>query len=51
MGRTPAGLPGGVRIPDYLAINLIAQVYPHDTVHEALRPTDSDSRRTAQDPQ
>ena len=45
MARTPAGFPGGVRIPDYLPVNVIAQVYPHDTVGETLRLTDSDSLR------
>ena len=45
MARTPAGFPGGVRRSDYLTVNDIAQVYPHDTVREELRLTDSDSRR------
>ena len=45
MARTPAGFPGGVRISDYLTVNVIAQVYPHDTVREALRLTDSNSLR------
>ena len=45
MARTPAGFPGGVRISDYLTVNVIAQVYPHDTVRDVLRQTDSDSLR------
>ena len=45
MARTPAGFPGGVRISDYLTVHIIAQVYPHDTVRDVLRLTDSDSLR------
>ncbi len=45
MARTAAGLPGGLRLSDYLGIGVIARAYPHEAVLDALRRTGRGSVR------
>ena len=45
MSRTQAVLPGGPRLSDYLSIGVLAQVYPIESVREALASCGRGSRR------
>ena len=45
MARTPAVLPGGARLSDYLSVGVIAQVFPLSAVREALQETGRRSQR------
>ena len=45
MARTPASLPGGLRLSDYLSVGVIARVFPRTAVREALRRTERESVR------
>ena len=45
MARTPASLPGGLRLSDYLSVGVIARKYPPRAVREALRRTGRGSVR------
>ena len=45
MARTPASLPGGARLSDYLSVSVIARVYPREAVRAALRSCGRDSVR------
>ena len=45
MARTRASLPGGLRLSDYLCVGVIARIYPHDAVREALERTGRGSVR------
>ena len=45
MARTAARLPGGLRLSDYLGVGVIARVYPHEAILDALRRTGRGSVR------
>ena len=45
MARTPASLPGGARVSDYLSVSVIARVYPRKAVRAALQSCGRDSVR------
>ena len=45
MARTAARLPGGLRLSDYLGIGVIARVYPHEAILDALHRTGRGSVR------
>ena len=45
MARTPASLPGGARLSDYLSVSVIARVYPREAVRAALRSCGRESVR------
>ena len=45
MPRTPALLPGGLRLSDYLSVGVIARVFPRDAILGALRATGRESLR------
>ena len=45
MARTPAVLPGGARLSDYLSVGVIAKVFPLRAVRAALRESGRASRR------
>jgi hypothetical protein len=45
MARTPASLPAGSRITDYISLGVIAKYFPLDKVHEVLRQTNRASER------
>ena len=45
MARTPASLPGGLRLSDYLSVGVIVRKYPPRAVREALRRTGRGSLR------
>ena len=45
MARTAARLPGGLRLSDYLGVGVIARVYPHEAVLDALHRTGRGSVR------
>ena len=45
MARTPASLPGGLRLSDYLSVGVIARVFPREAVREALGRTGRGSVR------
>ena len=45
MARTPASLPGGLRLSDYLSVGVIIWKYPPRAVREALRRTGRGSVR------
>ena len=45
MARTPASLPGGLRLSDYLSVGVIARVFPRAAVRAALLRTERASVR------
>ncbi|WP_025321572.1 IS4 family transposase [Deferrisoma camini] len=45
MARTPAGLPEGTRITDYITLGVIAKTFPLPKVHEVLQATGKASQR------
>jgi hypothetical protein len=45
MPRTPATLPEGVRITDYISLGVIARTFPRETVDEVLEETGRSSER------
>ena len=45
MARTPASLPGGLRLSDYLSVGVIIRKYPPRAAREALRRTGRGSVR------
>jgi len=45
MARTPAGLPAGSRITDYISLGVVASTFPLEDVHEILEQTGKASKR------
>jgi hypothetical protein len=45
MARTKANLSEGTRLADFLAVSLLARVYPTDRIHEALNAHNANSQR------
>ena len=50
MARAKAELSSGTRLADYLAIGLLARVFPAERVHEALNAHDANSQRVRRYP-
>ena len=50
MARAKAELSSGTRLADYLAIGLLARVFPAERVHEALNAHDVNSQRVRRYP-
>src|SRR6201988_2897262 len=45
MGRTPAALPAGSRITDYISLGVVANTFPVNTIHVVLQATGKASIR------
>lgn len=50
MPRSPAALPGGSRVTDFISLGNIAKVYPRSKIRSALRKTGREGQRTRELP-